>query len=331
MSSFPGSPRLDQGRDRRHRPVQPAREHHRVPVQPGHDDPLADRSRRRWAAQDRFTERGAATGWGAERDDQPRGRDRRDRPARDGRRARHDARHLSHSCQRWRCSSTRRARSSSRTRSLAAVGTIELVAPEAPLTLFIWGIKRIVPVRLSSFSIAEEAYDVNLNPIRAKVTLGMQVLSYSDLSLTNPGYYAVPRPSGRQGGDGDDQQRPGRRRRRVGLGSGSFSIGVERCSTRPAGTPPSQRPRPASPTAKGGIREVRYVRRRFVPQPDSHAPARGAHARAGRSARQRSPTSTSATPTQFWRVCDANTAMNPVDLTDEAEIGRSLVIPVPQA
>ena len=72
---------------------------------------------------------------------------------------------------------------------LAAVGTIELVAPEAPLTLFIWGIKRIVPVRLSSFSIAEEAYDVNLNPIRAKVTLGMQVLSYSDLSLTNPGYY----------------------------------------------------------------------------------------------------------------------------------------------
>jgi len=63
------------------------------------------------------------------------------------------------------------------------------VAPEAPLTLFIWGVKRIVPVRLSSFSIAEEAYDVNLNPIRAKVTLGLQVLSYSDLSLTNPGYY----------------------------------------------------------------------------------------------------------------------------------------------
>lgn len=72
---------------------------------------------------------------------------------------------------------------------LAAVGTIELVAPEAPLTLFIWGIKRIVPVRLTSFSITEEAYDVSLNPIRAKVALGMRVLSYSDLSLTNPGYY----------------------------------------------------------------------------------------------------------------------------------------------
>jgi hypothetical protein len=72
---------------------------------------------------------------------------------------------------------------------LSALGTIELIAPEAPLTLFIWGVKRIVPVRLNSFSIAEEAYDVSLNPIRAKVTLGMQVLSYSDLSLTNPGYY----------------------------------------------------------------------------------------------------------------------------------------------
>jgi len=72
---------------------------------------------------------------------------------------------------------------------LSAVGTIELISPEAPLTLFIWGIKRIVPVRLTSFSITEEAYDVNLNPIRAKVALGMRVLSYSDLSLTNPGYY----------------------------------------------------------------------------------------------------------------------------------------------
>jgi len=72
---------------------------------------------------------------------------------------------------------------------LSAVGTIELISPEAPLTLFIWGIKRIVPVRLTSFSITEEAYDVNLNPIRAKVALGMRVLSYSDLSLTNPGYH----------------------------------------------------------------------------------------------------------------------------------------------
>ncbi len=35
----------------------------------------------------------------------------------------------------------------------------------------------------------EEAYDVSLNPIRAKASLGLRVLSYNDLSLTNPGYY----------------------------------------------------------------------------------------------------------------------------------------------
>ncbi len=72
---------------------------------------------------------------------------------------------------------------------LAAVGTIELIPAEAPLTLFIWGIKRVLPVRLTSFSITEEAFDVNLNPIRAKVALGLRVLSYNDLSLTNPAYY----------------------------------------------------------------------------------------------------------------------------------------------
>jgi hypothetical protein len=71
---------------------------------------------------------------------------------------------------------------------LLAVGTIEIIPPEAPMTLFIWGPKRVLPVRLTTFSIAEEAYDVNLNPIRAKVTLGLQVLSYNDLPLSHPGY-----------------------------------------------------------------------------------------------------------------------------------------------
>ena len=71
---------------------------------------------------------------------------------------------------------------------LLALGTIEIIPPEAPMTLFIWGPKRVLPVRLTQFSIAEEAYDVNLNPIRAKVTLGLQVLSYNDLPLSHPGY-----------------------------------------------------------------------------------------------------------------------------------------------
>lgn len=71
--------------------------------------------------------------------------------------------------------------------ALAAAGTIEVVPPEAPLTLLVWGDKRVVPVRLTQFSVAEQAFDTALNPIRAKVTLGLRVLSYSDLPMANPG------------------------------------------------------------------------------------------------------------------------------------------------
>jgi hypothetical protein len=72
---------------------------------------------------------------------------------------------------------------------LLATGTIEIIPPDAPLTLFIWGAKRILPVRITDFSITEEAHDQALNPIRAKVGLGLRVLSYNDLSITDPGYY----------------------------------------------------------------------------------------------------------------------------------------------
>ncbi len=73
--------------------------------------------------------------------------------------------------------------------ALLAAGSIEVIPPTAPLTLFIWGAKRIVPVRITDFSITEEAYDTTLNPIRAKVSLGLRVLSYSDLPVSNPGHY----------------------------------------------------------------------------------------------------------------------------------------------
>lgn len=63
----------------------------------------------------------------------------------------------------------------------AEVGMVEIVPIEAPMTLLVWGKKRVLPVRLTEFSITEEAYDVNLNPIRAKVSLGVRVLNYADL------------------------------------------------------------------------------------------------------------------------------------------------------
>lgn len=73
--------------------------------------------------------------------------------------------------------------------ALLNAGTIEILPPQAPFTLFIWGPKRVLPVRLTEFSIAEEAYDPQLNPIRAKVSLGLRVLSYNDLPAANPGYH----------------------------------------------------------------------------------------------------------------------------------------------
>jgi hypothetical protein len=71
---------------------------------------------------------------------------------------------------------------------LLATGTIEVIPPEAPFTLFIWGPKRVLPVRLTSFSITEEMHDPTLNPIHAKVSLELRVLSTSDFSVTHPGY-----------------------------------------------------------------------------------------------------------------------------------------------
>ena len=71
--------------------------------------------------------------------------------------------------------------------SLAQSGTLEIAPMEASLTLFIWSKNRIVPVRLTDFSITEEAFGVALNPIRAKVSLGMRVLSVDDLGFNHRG------------------------------------------------------------------------------------------------------------------------------------------------
>jgi hypothetical protein len=71
--------------------------------------------------------------------------------------------------------------------NLANAGTLEIIPLEQPLTLFVWSKSRVVPVRLTDFSITEEAFDPNLNPIRAKVSLGLRVLSIDDLGFSHPG------------------------------------------------------------------------------------------------------------------------------------------------
>jgi hypothetical protein len=72
---------------------------------------------------------------------------------------------------------------------LAKQGQSEIVSGyDAPLTLFVWGPKRVLPVRLTRYDITEQEFDSNLNPIRAVITLAMDVLTYSDLAPSHPGY-----------------------------------------------------------------------------------------------------------------------------------------------
>ena len=71
--------------------------------------------------------------------------------------------------------------------AMASAGTLEIIPLEQPLTLFVWSKSRVVPVRLTEFSVTEEFFDTSLNPIRAKVSLGLRVLTVDDLGFAHPG------------------------------------------------------------------------------------------------------------------------------------------------
>jgi hypothetical protein len=73
--------------------------------------------------------------------------------------------------------------------ALAAIGTLEIAPVEMPLTLFVWGQARVLPVRVTELSITEDAFDADLNPVRATVSLGLRVLTVNDL------------PTGHRGGE----------------------------------------------------------------------------------------------------------------------------------
>jgi hypothetical protein len=71
--------------------------------------------------------------------------------------------------------------------ALSRSGVLEVLPIQAPLTLFVWGRNRVVPVRVTDLSVTEEAFDANLNPIRAKVSLGLRVLTVDDLGFDHRG------------------------------------------------------------------------------------------------------------------------------------------------
>ena len=71
---------------------------------------------------------------------------------------------------------------------LATLGVMEIIPPEGPNIFLIWGSNRVLPVSITELRINEEAYDSNLNPIRAKVTLSLKVLNYNDLPRGHTAY-----------------------------------------------------------------------------------------------------------------------------------------------
>lgn len=67
--------------------------------------------------------------------------------------------------------------------ALMAAGALEILPPPSPIILFAFGPNRILPVRVTELSITEEAFDPQLNPIRAKVRLGLRVLTATDVGV----------------------------------------------------------------------------------------------------------------------------------------------------
>lgn len=71
---------------------------------------------------------------------------------------------------------------------LLNLGTIEVVPPTTKLTLFVWGPKRVLPVVITELAVTEEAHDRNLNPLRARVSLGLRALNWNDVGQTHPAF-----------------------------------------------------------------------------------------------------------------------------------------------
>ena len=75
-------------------------------------------------------------------------------------------------------------------RALVGKASAQAFRPTVPVVLFVWGPGRILPVRITSFSVEETLFSPSLHPIQATVTLGLEVLTpdvfkcQSDLAAT---------------------------------------------------------------------------------------------------------------------------------------------------
>jgi hypothetical protein len=75
----------------------------------------------------------------------------------------------------------------SQLQSQADQGAVQVKPADTPLVVLSWGRSRAVPVQLTTLNVAEELYDPLLNPIRAKVELGLKVLTYMEFTRESVG------------------------------------------------------------------------------------------------------------------------------------------------
>lgn len=59
--------------------------------------------------------------------------------------------------------------------------TTSLPQSTMPVVLFIWGIGRIVPVRVTALTVTEKIYDAALNPVHAEAQISLRVLTPTEL------------------------------------------------------------------------------------------------------------------------------------------------------
>ncbi|MET8893206.1 hypothetical protein [Streptomyces albogriseolus] len=68
---------------------------------------------------------------------------------------------------------------------MASQGMLQIAPAEAPLTVLVLGRRRVLPVRITDLTVTEEAYDGELNPIRAKVGVSVRVLTVGDVGFSH--------------------------------------------------------------------------------------------------------------------------------------------------
>jgi hypothetical protein len=69
---------------------------------------------------------------------------------------------------------------------LSLAGSAIVTLARAPMVLLVWGPLRVVPVRVTTLAVNEQAFDQLLNPIRAQVTMGLRALTIPELAQAGP-------------------------------------------------------------------------------------------------------------------------------------------------